>query len=441
MSERVGLTGRHLRRLFPSISARRRSTSRSRAACTSRRNCSTKRPSRVNRSRSRRASAAFAASTVKCGAPSANADGAASTRAGARQRRPRVLSVPPVVSPALRLAGNARVSSARATPGRRIGRARSLLASPSRSMARTAPSMSQQVPNGSAAASSTSNSLIPERLLSIVERVRRMFDLGADPILIGEYLRSDPWLGVGCSQASRDANARRVGRIRACGESHSRSADLRSRGDDHGRTNARSDAESGRPNTLADADIEAIGVAVGPRAHAIRALAREAVSGAISFAPSADRAATMSALKAIPGIGDWTAEYIAMRALGEPDAFPHGDLVLRRMAGDCSARELEKRSEAWRPWRAYAVMLLWQAAVDASAASTGPGPLAESATVASAEDAETPQTRPSRRTRNAPAHPNRSRRDQSRGIDHRSGRVSATGIARPINSTRGKHDR
>ena len=53
-----------------------------------------------------------------------------------------------------------------------------------------------------------------------------------------------------------------------------------------------------------------------------------------------------------------------MRALNEPDAFPSGDLVLRRMAGDCSARELERRSEAWRPWRAYAVMLLWQAARD-----------------------------------------------------------------------------
>ena len=53
-----------------------------------------------------------------------------------------------------------------------------------------------------------------------------------------------------------------------------------------------------------------------------------------------------------------------MRALNEPDAFPSGDLVLRRMAGGCSPRELERRSEAWRPWRAYAVMLLWQAARD-----------------------------------------------------------------------------
>jgi len=56
-----------------------------------------------------------------------------------------------------------------------------------------------------------------------------------------------------------------------------------------------------------------------------------------------------------------------MRALNEPDGFPSGDLILRRMAGDCSARELDRRSEPWRPWRAYAVMLLWQAARDLDA--------------------------------------------------------------------------
>ena len=55
-----------------------------------------------------------------------------------------------------------------------------------------------------------------------------------------------------------------------------------------------------------------------------------------------------------------------MRALGEPDAFPRGDLVLRRLAGGLTARELDRRSDAWRPWRAYAVMLLWQSAVDDS---------------------------------------------------------------------------
>ena len=53
-----------------------------------------------------------------------------------------------------------------------------------------------------------------------------------------------------------------------------------------------------------------------------------------------------------------------MRALGEPDAFPSGDLILRRAAGNCTARELDRTSQAWRPWRAYAVMLLWRGALD-----------------------------------------------------------------------------
>jgi len=68
-------------------------------------------------------------------------------------------------------------------------------------------------------------------------------------------------------------------------------------------------------------------------------------------------------LVALPGIGAWTAHYIAMRALAQPDAFPAADLILRRAAGQgrtLSTRELEQLSEDWRPWRAYAVMLLWR---------------------------------------------------------------------------------
>jgi len=64
----------------------------------------------------------------------------------------------------------------------------------------------------------------------------------------------------------------------------------------------------------------------------------------------------------IPGIGVWTAQYIAMRALGEPDAFPSGDVALLRALDLPSNRELERRAEAWRPWRAYAAMYLWSMA-------------------------------------------------------------------------------
>jgi AraC family transcriptional regulator of adaptative response / DNA-3-methyladenine glycosylase II len=68
------------------------------------------------------------------------------------------------------------------------------------------------------------------------------------------------------------------------------------------------------------------------------------------------------------GIGDWTAQYVALRALGEPDAFPASDLVLRRIAAGSGApvsvSELQATGEAWRPWRGYAAMHLWRAAAD-----------------------------------------------------------------------------
>jgi len=67
-----------------------------------------------------------------------------------------------------------------------------------------------------------------------------------------------------------------------------------------------------------------------------------------------------SRLRELPGVGDWTAQYIAMRALGDPDAFPAGDLGLLRVTSLNNARELAQRAESWRPWRAYAAMYLWQ---------------------------------------------------------------------------------
>ena len=70
----------------------------------------------------------------------------------------------------------------------------------------------------------------------------------------------------------------------------------------------------------------------------------------------------MRTLCAIRGIGPWTAEYIALRALGEPDAFPAGDLGLRKALGNgapASEKAVAAASEAWRPWRGYAAMYLW----------------------------------------------------------------------------------
>jgi AraC family transcriptional regulator of adaptative response / DNA-3-methyladenine glycosylase II len=70
----------------------------------------------------------------------------------------------------------------------------------------------------------------------------------------------------------------------------------------------------------------------------------------------------MRALIALPGIGEWTAQYIAMRALGWPDAFLAGDLIVRRVLGEARPARVLARSEAWRPWRAYAVLHLWRKA-------------------------------------------------------------------------------
>jgi 3-methyladenine DNA glycosylase/8-oxoguanine DNA glycosylase len=81
----------------------------------------------------------------------------------------------------------------------------------------------------------------------------------------------------------------------------------------------------------------------------------------VRFGGAADSSEFVGNLCELPGIGPWTAQYVAMRAIGEPDAFPSGDLGLLRALGMRSSRELEERSQLWRPWRAYAAMHLWNA--------------------------------------------------------------------------------
>jgi 3-methyladenine DNA glycosylase/8-oxoguanine DNA glycosylase len=96
------------------------------------------------------------------------------------------------------------------------------------------------------------------------------------------------------------------------------------------------------------------------RAQTIRSLAQAVSEGRIGFGSVADVEEFQTRLCELPGIGNWTAQYIAMRALGDPDAFPAGDLGLLRAVSLQSERELILRAEAWRPWRAYAAMYLWQ---------------------------------------------------------------------------------
>ncbi|HEX7342588.1 MAG TPA: AlkA N-terminal domain-containing protein [Rhodanobacteraceae bacterium] len=118
------------------------------------------------------------------------------------------------------------------------------------------------------------------------------------------------------------------------------------------------------PEALAEADLASIGV-TRTRAQTLRTLACAVADGNVDFRPEQGLDAFVDAWTALPGIGPWTAHYIAMRALGHPDAFPSADLVLRKVAGDgipLSARALDERSQAWRPWRAYVTVLLWRAA-------------------------------------------------------------------------------
>jgi AraC family transcriptional regulator of adaptative response / DNA-3-methyladenine glycosylase II len=110
---------------------------------------------------------------------------------------------------------------------------------------------------------------------------------------------------------------------------------------------------------LDPSDVAATGI-IASRARAIVALAKAVVDKEVALRPGADAAATMERLCKIPGIGPWTAEYIAMRALSWPDAFPASDLGIRKALDMCTEREALARAEAWRPWRSYAAMHLWR---------------------------------------------------------------------------------
>lgn len=98
----------------------------------------------------------------------------------------------------------------------------------------------------------------------------------------------------------------------------------------------------------------------GARARTIIALARAVAEGNLVLMPNADVETTLDRLRALPGVGEWTAQYIAMRALCWPDAFPHTDLGIMKALGETNPRRVLAIGESWRPWRAYAVMHLWQ---------------------------------------------------------------------------------
>ena len=114
---------------------------------------------------------------------------------------------------------------------------------------------------------------------------------------------------------------------------------------------------------LADVDpveLQAVVRITHARARTLHAVAVACADG-LDLSPSADRADVRARLLALPGIGPWTADYLALRVLADRDAMPVGDLVLRRALGIDDARELARVAERWRPWRAYAAVHLWTA--------------------------------------------------------------------------------
>ncbi|WP_294902553.1 AlkA N-terminal domain-containing protein [Tatumella sp. UBA2305] len=119
---------------------------------------------------------------------------------------------------------------------------------------------------------------------------------------------------------------------------------------------------SPRPENFSDAvadDIGSLGI-VGSRIRAILALAEACRGGLFSEKYTIDHLHLLDSLTSLPGIGPWTAHYIVMRAFSWTDAFPKEDIAIRKALGGVTARRAEELSQPWRPWRSYAVMLLWR---------------------------------------------------------------------------------
>lgn len=215
-------------------------------------------------------------------------------------------------------------------------------------------------------------------LPAIVERVRRLFDLSADPLAIGKHLSRDERL---TKLVRRRPGLRLPGgydrfevAVRAiAGQQVSVKGATTLTGRLAEQFGEKIDTPFDRlnrlfptPEALVEAKIESIGMP-GRRAETIRELSRRAGSGEIDLDAPAAPEKLMEALRRIPGIGEWTAEYIAMRALPSPDAFPADDLGIRKALAPENSRNrpitgarAKEIARPWKPWRAYAVMHLWR---------------------------------------------------------------------------------
>jgi AraC family transcriptional regulator of adaptative response / DNA-3-methyladenine glycosylase II len=210
-------------------------------------------------------------------------------------------------------------------------------------------------------------------LTTAIARCRWLLDLDADPVAIDELFRADPELGPVVAKAA----GRRVPRCVDGAELAVRAVLGQQVSTAAARTHAaRIVARHGEPLSDPHGGLthvfpapEALGqvqlAMPATRTRTLAALVEALRNERLSLDPGCDRAETISTLSRLPGFGPWTIQVIAMRALGDPDAFPVADLGVRRAAESlgmpASPRALTARAERWRPWRAYAVQYLWSA--------------------------------------------------------------------------------
>lgn len=216
-------------------------------------------------------------------------------------------------------------------------------------------------------------------LTSAVTRCRRLLDLDADPLsmvaqlegdgVLGQLVRARPGLRVpACVDGFELATRAVIGQQVSIAAARTVAARVVERFGERlveplGAVTHRFPTAA----ALSGADPKVLSMPRS-RAKSLRVLAGLVASGELSLGPGADRTATEATLLSVPGIGPWTASYIAMRALGDPDAYPRGDVGLRRaleLRGEPVERAGEDRlAEAWRPWRSYAVIHLWRSLED-----------------------------------------------------------------------------
>ncbi|WP_243042309.1 DNA-3-methyladenine glycosylase 2 family protein [Dyella sedimenti] len=226
----------------------------------------------------------------------------------------------------------------------------------------------------------------PAQMLPVVTTLRRMFDLDANPQSIGEALqaskllkplwRKRPGLRLPGGWDGFEIAVRAIlGQQVSVAAARTLATRIVQR---YGTSVANAPLPGlerlfPAPEALADADLGTLGL-TSARAATVRGVARALLDGRIDFRHEQPLETFIERWVALPGIGEWTAHYMAMRALSHPDAFPAADLILRRAAAGggpaLGARALTELADAWRPWRAYAVMHLWRGASDAAATTT-----------------------------------------------------------------------